>query len=388
MNRIMQRSMDRNMVRSMENARERSTERNSGRTMETALGRNMERMEKLNRMDIDRMDRPTERLVRSRSNSIRRVQSETRCEEKVNRSRSNSVHRVRCESRTDTEQDTYTSAMGGFRSKKMLHGKIVIVMYGHTGIGYETSKDLARRGARVIIACRNRDRGMVAARKIMAYTGNKNVEVRICDLGSLMSVREFAREVNSTLDKVDILVNYAGNPRMDQRMSQDGYDLTLQTNHFALFLLTNLIKETMDRSDERRIINVSSLAAREIMEFGSKIDYNSIVKGRPFASDNWNDVTYATSKFMNCLFSAEIPRRWKGYKSYTLHPGDIRTDIFNDKMNMPYNQQYVPLVRGRMNIALLYGETPRQGADCVIFCCLDDNLDGGDSYSDMRNPKT
>ena len=106
MNRNMERSMDRNMVRSMENARERSTERNSGRTMdnvmdmemkmdqvekldcmdrsmETAFGRNMERMEKLNRMDIDRMDRPTERLVRSRSNSIRRVQSETRCEEKV-----------------------------------------------------------------------------------------------------------------------------------------------------------------------------------------------------------------------------------------------------------------------------------------------------------------
>ena len=106
MDRNMERSMDRNMVRSMENARERSTERNSGRTMdnvmdmemkmdqvekldcmdrsmETALGRNMERMEKLNRMDIDRMDRPTERLVRSRSNSIRRVQSETRCEEKV-----------------------------------------------------------------------------------------------------------------------------------------------------------------------------------------------------------------------------------------------------------------------------------------------------------------
>merc|ERR1719341_1941570 len=176
MNRNMQRSMDRNMVRSMENARERSTQRNSGRTMDNVMDmeRNMEHMEKLNRMDIDRMDRPTERLVRSRSNSIRRVQSETRCEEKVNRSRSNSVHRVRCESRTDTEQDTYTSAMGGFRSKKMLHGKTVIVMYGHTGIGYETSKDLARRGARVIIACRNRDRGMVAVRKIMADTGNKN----------------------------------------------------------------------------------------------------------------------------------------------------------------------------------------------------------------------
>jgi len=396
--RNMESSRDRNMNRSrdrnMEKASERTVERNMDKAMERTVERNMENMDckdrninkmgKLDCLNLDRID-GTPRL-RSRSNSINQVQSENHREDEGDHNRSNSRNRTRIESQADTKEEHNTSSMGGFRYKKMLHGKTVIVTNGHKGIGYETSKDLARRGARVIIGCRNRDRGMTAARKIIDQTGNKNVTVMILDLGSLQSVREFAREVNSTLDKVDILVNYSGsgNLMIDQRMSQDGYDMTLQTNHFAHFLLTNLIKETMDRSDERRIINVSSLAARECMDFGVKIDYDAIVKGRPFATDNWNEHTSATSKFMNCLFSAEIPRRWKGYKSYSLHPGIVRPDIFN-KMNTPTNWKFVPLVRGVMNVALVYGQTPRQGAECAIFCCLDDNLEKGKFFSDLRN---
>jgi len=396
MDRSNDRNMDRSKDRAMESSRDRNMESSRNRAMERAVEKNMENMDRMDRikamnqmqklhcMDLDRMDRTP--LVRSRSNSIHRVQSDSEghCKEEGYRNRSNSMNLIQQESQAEEEHNT--SSMGGFSFKKMLHGKTVIVTNGHKGIGYETSKDLARRGARVIIGCRNRDRGMTAARKIIDQTGNKNVTVMILDLGSLQSVREFAREVNSTLDKVDILVNYSGsgNLMIDQRMSQDGYDMTLQTNHFAHFLLTNLIKETMDRSDERRIINVSSLAARECMDFGVKIDYDAIVKGRPFATDNWNEHTSATSKFMNCLFSAEIPRRWKGYKSYSLHPGIVRPDIFN-KMNTPTNWKFVPLVRGVMNVALVYGQTPRQGAECAIFCCLDDNLEKGKFFSDLRN---
>jgi len=388
--RNMESSKDRNMVRSRDRNMNRSRDRNMDKAIERTvenmdcMDTTMNRMGKLDCLDLDRID-GTPRL-RSRSNSINRVQSETRCEDKGDRNRSNSRNRLRTGSQAEAKEEHNTSSLGGSRYKKMLHGKTVIVTNGHKGIGYETSKDLARRGARVIIGCRNRDRGMTAARKIIEQTGNKNVTVMTLDLGSLQSVREFAREVNSTLEKVDILVNYSGsgNLMIDQRISQDGYDLTLQTNHFAHFLLTNLIKESMDRSDERRIINVSALAARDCMDFGIKIDYDSIVKGRPFAMNNWNEHTSATSMFMNCLFSAEIPRRWKGYKSYSLHPGVVGSDNFN-KMKTPNNWKFVPLVRGVMNVALVYGKTPRQGAECAIFCCLDENLDSGEFFSDMRS---
>lgn len=95
-------------------------------------------------------------------------------------------------------------------SKNRLDGKIAIITGSNTGIGYETALDFARRGAKVILACRDTKKAEKAAKQIIDITGNKNVEIEFIDLADLDTVRDFAKNIQNKLDKVDILVNNAG----------------------------------------------------------------------------------------------------------------------------------------------------------------------------------
>merc|ERR1719391_36786 len=97
--------------------------------------------------------------------------------------------------------------MGHCKSLKKLQGKTMVITGANSGIGLETAVDLAARGARVILACRNKQRGMAAVEKVKKETGNQNVELKELDLSSFVSVKKFAQDVNTTLGKVDILVN-------------------------------------------------------------------------------------------------------------------------------------------------------------------------------------
>lgn len=99
---------------------------------------------------------------------------------------------------------------GRCTSRRRLDGKTAIVTGSNTGIGKETALELAKRGARVILACRDVDRAGRAAQEIRAQSGNGNVVVEIVDLASLDSVRQFAQRINTNEDRLDILVNNAG----------------------------------------------------------------------------------------------------------------------------------------------------------------------------------
>ena len=99
---------------------------------------------------------------------------------------------------------------GVCKSKKRLDGKTAIITGSNTGIGYETALDFARRGARVIMACRDSKKAEQAAKEIIKLTNNKNVEYEYLDLSDLETVRSFAKKMNETLPRLDILVNNAG----------------------------------------------------------------------------------------------------------------------------------------------------------------------------------
>lgn len=109
-----------------------------------------------------------------------------------------------------------------------------------SGIGYYTAEDFAKRGARVILACRNRDRAEEAKAKIVKSTGNGNVHVKLIDFGSLESIRDFAQDINVAESRLDILVNNAGAIGL-KGFSRDGLLMMMQVNHFGTFLLTNLL---------------------------------------------------------------------------------------------------------------------------------------------------
>ena len=137
------------------------------------------------------------------------------------------------------------------------------------GIGFETARDLANRGARVILAVRNLQKGIEAAQNIIKTTGNHNLMVRKLDLSSLNNVRNFASEIHQSEARLDILILNAGIALTQKYLTEDNLELHMATNHFGHFLLTNLLLPLMCQTsmlknrtslDPVRIICVSSIA--------------------------------------------------------------------------------------------------------------------------------
>ena len=152
-------------------------------------------------------------------------------------------------------------------STARLDGRTAIVTGANSGIGLETARDLASRGARVILACRNMSKGVEACKEIARTTGSEELEVRRLDLSCMRTVRDFARDVLDGERRLDVLVLNAGVALTKKYMTEDGLELHMASNHFGHFLLANLLAPLMvktaagrDRSDPVSLVTVSSLA--------------------------------------------------------------------------------------------------------------------------------
>lgn len=264
-------------------------------------------------------------------------------------------------------------AGGVCRCKGKLDGKTVIVTGANTGIGRETALNLAGRGARVILACRNLSKGEKAAVEIQSRTGNKKVVVKELDLASLKSVRKFAREINETEDRLDVLINNAGIMRCPFWKTEDGFEMQFGVNHLGHFLLTNLLVDILQRSQPSRIINVSSLAhTRGKIRFDnlqSEIEYNP-------------GPAYAQSKLANVLFTRELNKRLEdtNVTVAAVHPGVVRTELGR---HLSITKSYLASFT-LAPIAWVFFKTPEQGAQTTIHCTLADDIESGTYYSDCK----
>ena len=215
-------------------------------------------------------------------------------------------------------------------SSGRLDGKLVVVTGANTGIGRETAKGLAARGARVVLACRNVEKGQEVVAEIEKDGGS--AEVMMLDLQSFGSVRKFAATLAAKYPKLDILVNNAGVAFQPKQMTEDGQEQVMQVNHLSPFLLTNLLLDMLNAAGKARVINLSSLAHTWAKE-GIQWDDLSWQQ-KPF--DSWK--AYAQSKLANVFFTREIARR-QGSKSgvtvYAVHPGAVDSDLgrnYRDKI--------------------------------------------------------
>jgi len=270
--------------------------------------------------------------------------------------------------------------MGTYRGKEKLEGKVAIVTGGNTGIGLETARGLAERGARVILGCRNKQRGEAAVSSIISSTGNKMVVCIQLDLLDLKSVRKFADDVTKKEKKVDILVNNAGiakHPKSLSKgstLSRDKLEVVTQTNHLSHFLLTNLLAKSLAAAGSARVLNISCQGqTRAGLEFDT-------LKGEKQAYlDNWEQV-YNSTKLMNVLFTRELAAKWKdiGVTSYSLHPGLVRTEIFRNVSPMVKILRYI--------LALSVGKSCVQGAQTSLYLCCQPGLEewSGRFFSDCR----
>ncbi|XP_072051092.1 retinol dehydrogenase 12-like [Amphiura filiformis] len=256
--------------------------------------------------------------------------------------------------------------------KVKLHGKTAIITGGNAGIGKMTAIDLARRGARVVIACRNPKKAEDAVKEIQGRSGSSNVVYRHLDLSDQGSVRRFAEEFLKEESRLDYLINNAGifaAPK-DQYTSE-GYNMVFATNHFGHFLLTLLLLDILKKSSPSRIINVTSIAYAQAgnMHFEKRDSQGRVYPGL---------CEYDRSKVANILFTKELARRLEGtgVSAFALHPGFIKTDIFNKStefVGISRFALYLVLILYRSVLAII-GIDEEAGAQTTLYCALEESL--------------
>ncbi|KAG8191926.1 hypothetical protein JTE90_007724 [Oedothorax gibbosus] len=204
-------------------------------------------------------------------------------------------------------------------------GNTVLITGASAGIGKATAFDMARRGARVLLACRNKGKADKVADEIRHTTGNQNVVVYVMDLCSFDSVRKCAGEVLKAEKRLDVLINNAGiTGTTPQEMTEDGCEKIMQSNHLGSFLFTLLLLDLLKKSAPSRIVNVSS-AAKNFAKF----DVDDLVNKKKLSPM----AVYSNTKLANVLFTVELAERLAGtgVTVNALHPGCVATDIFNGK---------------------------------------------------------
>nr|XP_019919816.2 retinol dehydrogenase 11 isoform X1 [Crassostrea gigas] len=253
---------------------------------------------------------------------------------------------------------------GKCHSKKNLEGKTIIVTGANSGIGFETALDLAKRNGRVILACRNLERGEAARNKIVQLSGNTDVVCRRVDLSVMSSIRKFVDVIKEEEGNVDILINNAGVLTFEKIFTEEGLELTFATNHFGPFLLTTLLIDLLKRS-RGRVVNVGSSAS-----VIGKVDCGNLRAEKEFSQ-----LQYHNSKTANLLFTKELARREPGDVLVCyVHPGVVRTDAFR-KMPLLFKILAYTVFR-------VLTKSPEEGAQPVLFCALDDSVQTGGYYMD------
>jgi NAD(P)-dependent dehydrogenase (short-subunit alcohol dehydrogenase family) len=245
-------------------------------------------------------------------------------------------------------------------------GRVAVVTGGNSGLGLVTVRELARRGAQVVLACRSTDKGEAAADQIAAEVGDARVEVRKLDLGALDSVQSFASDLGQ--DSVDLLVNNAGIMMTPQQTTADGFELQFGTNHLGHFALTGLLLDKLAKADAARVVTLSSLEHRS-----GHLDFDDLQSKKNYGPRS----AYQQSKLANAAFGIELDRRLRAAGSSTIsvlaHPGYSATNLQSTGPSGP--MKALLSVTNR-----LVAQSPEQGALPTLYAATAPDVEGGGYY--------
>lgn len=202
-------------------------------------------------------------------------------------------------------------------------GRTAVITGANTGLGFETARALAAKGATVVVAVRNTDKGNDAIRRIRQTAPEATVTLQELDLSSLASVRAAADQLTSDHASIDLLINNAGVMYTPRQETADGFELQFGTNHLGHFALTGLLLDHVTAAPAGRIVTVSSIGHR----IRASIHFDDLQLER-----SYNRVTaYGQSKLANLLFTYELQRRLAAAGSsaaaLAAHPGGSNTDL-------------------------------------------------------------
>ena len=248
-------------------------------------------------------------------------------------------------------------------SKALMVGKTVIITGANSGIGKATALELAKRQARVILACRDEELANAAVRDIRKKTASGQLVVKRLDLASLASVKKFVEDVSNDEDRVDVLINNAGVLQCPFSKTEEGFEMQMGVNHLGHFYLTNLLLPKLKQSTPSRVIVVSS----GLHKLG-KIEFDNLNSEKSYDPR----AGYANSKLANNMFARELSSRLEGtgVSVYCLHPGMVFTNLGRHVMpSFLIKLLLYPL-------AWLLVKSPYAGCQTVLYCAVAEELEG------------
>lgn len=235
-----------------------------------------------------------------------------------------------------------------------LSGRFMIVTGANTGIGYETARALAAAGARVLLACRDLDKGKDAARRILQTHPSAEVSSAVLDLGSFASIDAFVASLAEP--SIDVLICNAGVLNASYQESDGGIEHTVGVSHLGHFLLVKGLLPKLLANDDGRVVMLGSEAHRS----PRTLEFDNF----PLSADNYSQLkSYGQAKLCNTLFANELQRRYgaQGLTACSLHPGNlVTTEIGRDSL----------LTRWVMKLVSPFTKSPAQGAATTVLCAV------------------
>ncbi|WP_084242853.1 oxidoreductase [Planomicrobium okeanokoites] len=249
--------------------------------------------------------------------------------------------------------------------QQTMTGKTAIITGANSGLGLETAKIFAGRGARVVLAVRDIEKGNTAAQYITEESSRAIVEVMQLDLADLDSVHAFAEAFISRFNSLDLLINNAGVMTPPYAKTKDGFELQFGSNHLGHFALTGLLLPLLLRTENSRVVTLSSLAHRKAAIDFENLDGTQGYKGMKF---------YGQSKLANLMFATELDKRLKQHGLSTLslacHPGISATNLF--KLG---GREMPRIFSGLMH---RYLQPAAMGALPTVYAATDPAIKGGE----------
>jgi NAD(P)-dependent dehydrogenase (short-subunit alcohol dehydrogenase family) len=256
-----------------------------------------------------------------------------------------------------------------------VEGKLCVITGSNSGIGKETTLGLARKKAKLVMVVRNPERGNKGREEIVSKSENKSIDLMICDLSSMQSIRRFIQEFKAKYDRLDVLINNAGAVFYKRQMTVDGFERTMAVDYLGPFLLTHELLSILKSSAPSRIINLSSGNYRT-----GKIDFDDLQNAKNYRGMR----AYANAKLMVLMFTYELARRLEGtgVSANCVLPGFVRTNLGRNS-------------RSRLQ-ALLFGMmwpfqiSAQEAARAIVYLASSEEVEGvtGKCFAKMKQVDT
>ena len=245
-------------------------------------------------------------------------------------------------------------------------GRTAVITGANTGLGYETASALAAKGAHVVLAVRNVEKGKAAADLIARATPGASVAIAELDLTSLDSIRAAADQLRAAHSSIDLLINNAGVMFTPKSTTKDGFELQFGTNHLGHFALTNLLLDRVLAAPGSRVVTVSSVGHRFAR---AGIRFDDLQSERNYSRAG----AYGQSKLANLMFTYELQRRLQGTNTIAAaaHPGGSRTELTR---NLP------PLIGAATRPLERFMQGADMGALPTLRAATDPGVLGGQYY--------